>query len=282
MNHWLYPTSSNSSYYLEVAGQQVPVDPANFAAGVSHSSGSADSWVISTGFNIMTKDDLIWAYFGAPHSALMGLGRVIRDPYSRDDGYTAVDILWDELATAALLATPIPSTAFTDTPRSLRRFGDASAALLDAWLSDVGVPPSVLGGDEDEDLSDEDARRRRLAAVVQRQGQVDFRRRLLAAYNHQCAITSCDVPEALEAAHIRPYNGVQTNKVTNGLLLRADLHTLFDLHLVGVDAGGQVVTSSQLVGSAYASLAGIPLRAATPSAAVASKRALAKHLRQLR
>ncbi|WP_200883691.1 HNH endonuclease [Archangium violaceum] len=52
------------------------------------------------------------------------------------------------------------------------------------------------------------------------------------AYGGRCALTDCEEPRVLEAAHIFPYHGPQTNHVTNGLLLRADLHVLFDLGLL--------------------------------------------------
>lgn len=52
---------------------------------------------------------------------------------------------------------------------------------------------------------------------------------LLKAYGGKCAITGCDVLEALEAAHIYPLQGVATNDASSGLLRRSDLHTLFDL-----------------------------------------------------
>src|SRR5271155_3471993 len=39
----------------------------------------------------------------------------------------------------------------------------------------------------------------------------------------------------LEAAHISPYRGLQSNHPQNGLLLRADLHSLFDLGMLAVD-----------------------------------------------
>jgi len=81
----------------------------------------------------------------------------------------------------------------------------------------------------------EDARRKTLAAIVRRQGQPAFRQALLAAYEGRCAVTGCAVPEALDAAHIVPYRGPETNNVTNGLLLRVDLHTLFDLGLIAVN-----------------------------------------------
>ena len=87
----------------------------------------------------------------------------------------------------------------------------------------------------------EDARRRIEATIVLRQGQGAFRDSLLEAYGCRCAISGCDVPEALEAAHIIPYKGEHTNVVVNGLLLRADLHTLFDLGLIAIDTADLLV-----------------------------------------
>ncbi len=48
------------------------------------------------------------------------------------------------------------------------------------------------------------------------------------AYGGRCAVTNCDIEDVLEAAHISPYNGPSTDQVYNGLLLRTDIHTLFD------------------------------------------------------
>lgn len=80
-----------------------------------------------------------------------------------------------------------------------------------------------------------DARIRTLSSIVRRQGQPAFRKRLLAAYARKCAITGCNLEEILEAAHITPYKGRKTNHTGNGILLRADLHTLFDFHLIAID-----------------------------------------------
>jgi hypothetical protein len=80
-----------------------------------------------------------------------------------------------------------------------------------------------------------DVRKRIRASIVQRQGQGLFRRRLLEAYGRRCAITGCATEAVLEAVHITPYLGKAANDLTNGLLLRSDLHTLFDLGLIGVD-----------------------------------------------
>jgi hypothetical protein len=107
----------------------------------------------------------------------------------------------------------------------------------------------------------DDARARVLREVVQRRGQAKFRKALIAAYGGRCAITSCPVTPLLEAAHITPYLGPDTNSITNGLLLRADLHTLWDLGLVAVDPETQTVwVSSEVNDPAYQILSGAHLK----------------------
>lgn len=81
-----------------------------------------------------------------------------------------------------------------------------------------------------------DARRRVASSIVIRRGQQGFRQSLISAYTGKCAITGCSVIDVLEAAHIYPYRGEQTNHISNGILLRADIHTLFDLGLLRINA----------------------------------------------
>ncbi len=112
-------------------------------------------------------------------------------------------------------------------------------------------------GQEQIPDSDYDARIRVLAEIARRQGQPAFRARLLAAYGGRCAVTGCDVPDALEAAHLRPYRGPASNTVTNGILLRADLHTLLDKQLIVIRPDSRSLELSQtLQGTAYSCLAG--------------------------
>ena len=81
----------------------------------------------------------------------------------------------------------------------------------------------------------EQAKEKIKKSIGQRHGQSRFRRSLLAAYKNCCAFTGCEVEEALEAAHIIPYCLTKENDPSNGLLLRGDLHTLFDLNLIIID-----------------------------------------------
>lgn len=128
-------------------------------------------------------------------------------------------------------------------------------AVLPTDWSHLESEAAQAGDFSPQDL--QDARHKVLAAIVRRRGQAAFRQALLSAYEGRCAITGCAVPDVLEAAHIHPYRGQETNRVDNGLLLRADLHTLFDLGLLSVNAATMVVeVSMQLSGTEYAALHG--------------------------
>ena len=89
--------------------------------------------------------------------------------------------------------------------------------------------------EDDYEPTDEDARERMLATIKARRGQDEFRNDLRGRYGDACMVTGCPLLALLEAAHIRPYRGEKDNHPANGLFLRADIHTLFDLDLLGID-----------------------------------------------
>ncbi|MDP1580072.1 MAG: HNH endonuclease [Candidatus Didemnitutus sp.] len=65
-------------------------------------------------------------------------------------------------------------------------------------------------------------------SIRPRLGQGAFRIEVTDAYSRKCAITGEKTLPALEAGHIRPYSKDGPHEVRNGLLLRSDLHNLFD------------------------------------------------------
>lgn len=67
-----------------------------------------------------------------------------------------------------------------------------------------------------------------------RLGQGAFRIAVTDAYQRRCAVTGERTLPALDAAHIRPYVLGGEHSVSNGLLLRRDIHSLFDLGYVTV------------------------------------------------
>jgi putative restriction endonuclease len=70
--------------------------------------------------------------------------------------------------------------------------------------------------------------------VQPRLGQGAFRVLVTDAYDRRCAVTRERTLPALEAAHIRPYSEGGIHEAPNGLLLRRDIHSLFDAGYVTV------------------------------------------------
>jgi hypothetical protein len=139
---------------------------------------------------------------------------------------------------------------------------------------DTPLPPF----DPDDE---ESGRERILRAIAERQGQGAFRADLLAAYGRKCAISGCECLEVLDAAHISPYNGRKTNDVRNGLLLRTDLHALFDRHRLTVDPTTlAVIIDPGIRGRAYRVLDGKTLSLPEQAKLQPSKEALRKHFQR--
>ncbi len=82
--------------------------------------------------------------------------------------------------------------------------------------------------------------------VRPRLGQGTFRVAVTDAYGMSCAVTSEHSLPVLEAAHIRPYSEGGLHEVRNGLLLRSDIHRLFDKGYVGVTPALRFVVSPRL------------------------------------
>lgn len=82
------------------------------------------------------------------------------------------------------------------------------------------------------------------AKVLLRPGQIEFRRKLDLIYGSKCCVSGCTVSWALEAAHIDPYRSTHSDSPSNGLLLRRDLHGLFDSGHLAVDPQSKEVSFS--------------------------------------
>ena len=106
--------------------------------------------------------------------------------------------------------------------------------------------------------------------VEARLGQGAFRTLVTDAYTRRCAITGEKTLPVLEAAHIKPYASDGPNQVQNGLLLRADLHILFDQGYLTVTPDLKVEVSRLIKehfenGRDYYALAGSKLQILPPS-----------------
>lgn len=82
--------------------------------------------------------------------------------------------------------------------------------------------------------------------VAPRLGQGAFRVLVTDSYRRRCAVTGEKTLPALEAAHIRPYSEGGSHEASNGLLLRRDLHSLFDAGYVTVTPEHRFLVSHRI------------------------------------
>ena len=149
-----------------------------------------------------------------------------------------------------------------------------------AWVAGLSGVSTLTPVDADDDRIDnpytpslQDSRETVLRQIRNRRGQRLFRDQLLEAFDSRCVVTGCRIVDLLEAAHIYPYRSPSDNHPSNGLLLRADIHTLFDLQLVGVDPASLTVNLHPcLQQSEYAALAGHSITVSKGSLSDASLR----------
>lgn len=109
----------------------------------------------------------------------------------------------------------------------------------------VGEPAKYLPSEESDQPESEplapyapgseDRRPTVMRQIKERRGQQGFRDDLRERYGDRCMISGCELMDVVEAAHIKPYREPNDHNAENGLLLRADLHTLFDLDLIGIE-----------------------------------------------
>lgn len=179
--------------------------------------------------------------------------------FSRLEDYDGPKLTWTELRTgtglrgAAHLA-PKSSDSVVEAHLAALFAGESQDEVAMGQTDDEAL--SVLN-DPDADSLSEDRRELAFAQIRLRQGQPAFRSKLLRAYRRSCAVTGTTTDAVLEAAHILPYRGAHTNTLSNGILLRADVHTLFDrllLTIVPRQNGTLVARTAPTLGGPYATL----------------------------
>jgi predicted restriction endonuclease len=101
------------------------------------------------------------------------------------------------------------------------------------------------------EAQDEVVRLVELGKIARRPDQALFSAKVREAYGGKCAVTGCSTPAALEAAHVQVKKGADLNYLKNGILLRADIHALFDVGLITLtEDGGRVQARKELLSDA--------------------------------
>jgi hypothetical protein len=95
-------------------------------------------------------------------------------------------------------------------------------------------------------------KKKALMSQTLREGQASFRSNLIKHYGCKCMVTGETIDSIIEAAHIIPYCGPDSNRIENGLLLRVDIHRLFDQGLLTIHpSSNEVCVSPMLESSSY-------------------------------
>ncbi|WP_028998481.1 HNH endonuclease [Azohydromonas australica] len=127
--------------------------------------------------------------------------------------------------------------------RSCPRLSDASAAQLRQLLGQGSAAETRVAAAQ--------ASVEAMSSIEARRGPAALRTRLLQAWGGRCAVTGCAVEDLLEVAHVTPAAPAAAERLGDAVVLRSDIHTLFDLGLMTVDDQCHVRVSPQLRDSEY-------------------------------
>lgn len=138
---------------------------------------------------------------------------------------------WSPLASTAPVRALESVYQGRDRQNAIRRLDPVRAVEMLAFHSDVEgmLQLELLASDVELPGGHVDV------VVRQRVGQARFRDAMFARFGTTCAVTGEQPREILDAAHLYSYADRGEHHVDGGLLLRADVHRLFDRLLVTID-----------------------------------------------
>ncbi len=202
-------------------------------------------------------DPMTFSVFGVPAGTDLGN---IPDRPSGFGGWPDADYFPDgyTIPQSSLVRKPnTPQVPPDEVRYTVRTDGASTLSALYRLPGSIAVVADLAQPDTSPDYNPNSivsAVRRQWRRIRQRRGQRRFRNHLRDLYGDQCQISGCHVMRAVQAAHIQPYDGVETNNPLNGVLLRSDLHVLFDEHLIQLrveDGVARVWVDPSLDGTEY-------------------------------
>ncbi|WP_297492801.1 HNH endonuclease [Acidocella sp.] len=184
---------------------------------------------------------LAWAAFGEANGAASAhemRARIAKykkiDPNDRSDFTIGCRILTQPFFFEERDWIPVPAS-WSKNIVSFKTYNTGDAEGLAFWnaiydrLNNRPVPGVTARG-----MAEDAARFGEPYLIKPRLGQGAFRVLVTDIYRRRCAVTLEKTLPALEAAHIRPYGDGGVHEARNGLLLRRDIHSLFDAGYVTV------------------------------------------------
>lgn len=239
-------------------------------------------WGIGKCFRTVLPGDYVWIYAGWHIKRMLAVGRVERLP-ERTEGnpkfkyYSHPYVLTIRINNQQTLRLQQEGSRITYdqfrewVPAAIKKVNPKTSAILNKWLKK-----------KPHDLRDQDDKVFRIRReVLQRTGQAKFRDLIRSAYVNTCAISGAFEQSALVAAHILPVKNKGRHSVNNGLLLRADLHNLFDSGLISIDRTYKVHVSSLVRDKKYRKFNGKKLKLPSSRRLWPDPIALNRHLKEI-
>jgi hypothetical protein len=210
----------------------------------------------------------LWAYdktYGSPISKLPGtpvveaalrIGRAVNSVYDKLMNFRGIDPRDSRkgFPAGAEIDRQVWAEFYDEKSGSLRREALEQALLK---MAPMGSATTAVPIYEDFGAAPpDDPEELQMFARRVRRGQVKLRKKLLQLYEGKCAISGHGPEAVLEAAHIRSHAVTGLNDPSNAILLRADLHTLFDEGLLRIHPDSLMIEiHHSLKSSPYAELA---------------------------
>ncbi|WCE67013.1 HNH endonuclease signature motif containing protein [Sulfitobacter faviae] len=268
-------------------GVSRPIDPRDWddqVLSMPWDSPRASSWTDkSPGPQVVAGDVLyLWAHEDEAFGSGLGLTGVAK----AKDAHLKDGVLEILLAELALLKSPfgfrsLGATGWNSTvldrinedrsPRAWAMKPDEQAEFNELILSYGSRKSDAISSLELQYLSpldralfdDREAvlvaeEERKTTTVKARPEQQKFREAAMLRHGGRCVVTGFTLPTVLEAAHVIPHTGNPAFEVPeNSLILRRDVHSLFDAGMIAINPkSGLIVVSSELKATAYRKLDG--------------------------
>jgi putative restriction endonuclease len=224
-------------------------------------------WPGETNFRVLQQGELLAFRLKSPRNKIGGFGifsnhsrlpiQIAWETFSRGNGVPSLEGLRSSIAQlrtnisvvpstdigSTVLVQPVffPSHLWFDVPKSWspsiqrgKRYSTDNSEGLELWDRLLETAKLCNTTNAPGFASQGQARFGAPTLITPRLGQGAFRIAVTEAYGRQCAVTSGKVLPALDAAHIKPYGEGGLHLKSNGILLRKDIHSVFDAGYVTI------------------------------------------------
>jgi len=194
-----------------------------------------------------------WEFFGTGNGVASlemlreQVGKYRRQPIGQDDDPEIGCVLLNEvkfLSQASIIAAPDDFSKHVVQGKGYEIGVSGSNAIIDLFVKQLMISVDSADSRDPRRIDGPVFGEPRL--VRQRLGQGGFQALVLNAYQKRCSITHHKIAPTLQAAHIKPVSKGGENRLDNGILLRSDVHTMFDRGYLGVTPKFELQVSLRL------------------------------------